>query len=249
MFKLLPLCLTIVISGVASGNSSVVLNESAAFTAPAPRAVVPYTSFDFGDVYAGEVISQIFVIKNLGDGELQIQSFKADCGCTIARSTEVIPPGKQGTAQLEIKTVSQSGLISKSAIMRTNDPNQPTIVFSLVANVLHGAPLRQGRYIGPVFVSPDSRGAMFATAGKNARIEFSVTADAAPVKLLRVEGGTKYFAGRVEDVEPGRSYKIVVDSLPNNAAGLYTDQLVVVTDSPMLPAFTIELTLRVYERQ
>lgn len=42
----------------------------------APRAVTPFTSFDFGDVYTGETISQIFIIKNEGDAELQIKEFK-----------------------------------------------------------------------------------------------------------------------------------------------------------------------------
>ncbi|HSB07953.1 MAG TPA: hypothetical protein VLM38_00465 [Blastocatellia bacterium] len=44
--------------------------------APAPKAVTPFTSYDFGDVYTGELISQIFVIKNEGDAELQIKEFK-----------------------------------------------------------------------------------------------------------------------------------------------------------------------------
>jgi hypothetical protein len=37
---------------------------------PAPKAVVPFTSFAFGDVYRGEDISQIFVIRNEGDADL-----------------------------------------------------------------------------------------------------------------------------------------------------------------------------------
>lgn len=43
----------------------------------APKAVTPFTSFNFGDVYTGEVISQIFVIRNEGDSELRITDFKA----------------------------------------------------------------------------------------------------------------------------------------------------------------------------
>ncbi|HJZ67856.1 MAG TPA: hypothetical protein VKF81_07035 [Blastocatellia bacterium] len=46
-------------------------------TRPAPKAVTPFTSFNFGDVYTGEVISQIFVIKNEGDSELRITDLKA----------------------------------------------------------------------------------------------------------------------------------------------------------------------------
>ncbi|MFY9553577.1 MAG: hypothetical protein WAV47_02535 [Blastocatellia bacterium] len=51
--------------------------ETTGYPRPVPRAVTPFTSFSFGDVYTGEVISQIFVIRNEGDGELQIKDFKA----------------------------------------------------------------------------------------------------------------------------------------------------------------------------
>jgi len=43
---------------------------------PSPKAVVPFTSFNFGDVYTGEFISQIFVIRNEGDADLKLLDFK-----------------------------------------------------------------------------------------------------------------------------------------------------------------------------
>ncbi len=60
-----------------------------------------------------------------------------------------------------------------------------------------------------------------------------------------MEGGTKHFTSRVEVVEPGRSYKILVESLQIETGNLYRDQLRVVTDNPTLPAFPIDLSLRV----
>jgi hypothetical protein len=251
--SLIPaLCLAVLLALAAEGLSSAHarhLTGTISRIRPAPRAVVPFNGFSFGDVYRGEVISQIFVIRNEGDAELQIKDFKGDCGCTAIRSDKVISPGKEGIAEVEVQTVSQSGLINKTAIMHTNDPDRPVITFSLSANVLAGAPLRQGKHIGPIFLSPDSRGSMYAPPGKKAMTEFSVTADDTPVKVLRVEAGTKNFAARVEVVEPGRRYKILVESLQIETGGLYTDQLRVVTDNPTLPAFTVDLTLRVYDKQ
>jgi len=43
---------------------------------PSPKAVAPFTSFNFGDVYNGEFISQIFVIRNEGDADLKLLDFK-----------------------------------------------------------------------------------------------------------------------------------------------------------------------------
>lgn len=247
---ILALCFAVL---VEVGSSSPLyprgLPISTGTTRPAPRAVIPFNSFDFGDVYTGDVISQIFVIRNEGDADLLIKDFKGECGCTVTRSDRIIPPGKEGTANLEVQTVSQSGLIVKTATLHSNDPEQPAVIFSLTANVLAGAPIRQGRYIGPIFLSPGAQGSMFAVAGKKAAAEFSVTADKTPVKLLRVEGGAKNFTSRLEVIEPGRSYKILVESLQIKKGELYTDQLRVVTDNPTLPSFTIDLALRVYDNQ
>jgi uncharacterized protein DUF1573 len=243
---ILALCLTasLPLAQADTTQSSSVNNRAAT-----PRVVTPFTSFNFGDVYAGEVVSQIFVIKNEGDGELQIKDFLAGCACSVARSDRVIAPGKAGTATIEVETASQTGSIYKTATLYTNDPTRPTIDFAIIANVLRGSSVRRGKHIGPIFLSPDSRVGLYASSGKKAVTEFSVTANNAPVKVLAVEGGAKLFTSRVEEIDPGRSYKIVVESLPVEAGGLYTDHLRVLTDNSNLPAFTIEVFLRVYPKE
>ena len=239
------LMLTLVVSTAAL---TVAHSRSATYAQPTPRAVTPFTSFSFGDVYNGEVISQIFVLRNVGEAELRITDFVAGCGCEIVRGDKVIPPGKEGTATVEVQTISQSGEIHKIAILYTNDPERPTIVLSLIANVLRGAPLRRGKYIGPIFLSPDTSAGLYAAAGKKATTEFSITSDK-PVKIIRVESVTKHFNSRIEEIEPGRNYKIVVESIPTETGGLYPDQLRVITDSEALRAFTIDLVVRVYPKQ
>lgn len=244
------LCITAVFTVSASGltpqaDKSTHKTERAR---TAPKAIVPLTSFDFGDVYTGEVISQLFVIKNEGNAELLITDFKADCGCTVVRGDKKVAPGKQSTAEVEVQTISQSGPINKYATLQTNDPDRPTIVLTIMANVLKGSPRRRGKFIGPLFLSPDSQLALFAAAGKKARAELSVTADRDPVNVVRVETGTTQFVSRLEVIEPGKLYKVVVESTEIDTGGLYIDQLRVITDSPALPAFNVELVLRVYPK-
>src|SRR5262245_35112459 len=200
LINMVVLCLTIFTEGRVRGVRPIV-STLASQAQPAPKAVIPYTSFDFGDVYTGEVISQIFLIKNVGNADLQITDFKAECACTVVHGEKVIAPGKEGFAEIEVQTISQTAGIVKIATMHTNDPDLPLVVFKMTANVLKGAPLRQGKYIGPIFLSPDSRGAMFAMPGKKTAAEFSITAEQTPVKILRVQLGTKNFVARVVEVE------------------------------------------------
>jgi hypothetical protein len=42
---------------------------------PAPKIVVAQTSYDFGNIFRGEGISYVFVIKNEGKADLLIEEF------------------------------------------------------------------------------------------------------------------------------------------------------------------------------
>src|SRR6185369_13890395 len=213
----------------------------------APRTVVPFTSFSFGDVVRGEVISQVFVVRNVGDADLVIKDFKGDCGCTATRAISVIPAGKEGTVEAEVQTVSQSGQIAKTATLRTNDPEKPAVVFTLSANVISGS-IRQGKRIGPLFIYPGTLIPMYAMPGEKVTSEVSITVDDGPVKLLGVEAGTKNLNPRLETVEPGKTYKIIVDSAEIDTGGMYKDKVTITTDNPSLPKLTIDFALRVYQK-
>jgi hypothetical protein len=224
---------------------------------PAPRAFAPFTSFDFGDIYKGEIISHIFVIKNEGTADLVIKDFAAGCGCEVTSSDRLIHPGEEGKAQLEINTATQIGQIMKPATLHTNDPERPNIVLTLTANILSspdggpvaGIALRQGKHVGPIFLGPDVRGGINIVAGQKGKAEFIISVEKGPLKVLRVESAGRYFVTRLETVEEGKSYKIIAETTATETAGSYDEPLRVVTDSRVLPSFPIYLFLRVQPRQ
>ncbi|HVG19134.1 MAG TPA: hypothetical protein VNI02_08775 [Blastocatellia bacterium] len=135
------------------------------------------------------------------------------------------------------------------ATLHTNDPERPSVVLSLAANVLtssdggpvKGVAIRAGKHIGPIFLGPDVRGGFNLVAGEKGKIEFTITAERGPVKIIRVEGGGKNFASRVETLEQGKSYKLIVEFLPGETAGQFGEQLRVITDSAVLPSFPISV--------
>jgi Protein of unknown function (DUF1573) len=228
--------------------SAVAQQTDSAKTPPsAPRAYVPIASYDFGDIYKGEVISQLFVIRNEGDADLRIESLSTGCGCSVIDSDRVIPPGREGKAELQVNTSSQSGQINKIATLHTNDPERPNIVLSLSANILtsgdggpvKGAVLRPGKHIGPIFLGPDSTALFTATEGKAGKTEFTIAVERGTLKILRIE--TKRFVSRVETLEEGKSYKLIFESRPIDPAGSHSEQVRVVTDTDALPYFFINV--------
>lgn len=215
--------------------------------APVPRAVVSIATYDFGDVYKGEVISQLFLIRNEGDAELRIESVTTGCGCSVVDSDRIFAPGQEGKAELEVSTVSQSGRISKIATLHTNDPARPNIVLTLTANVLtsgdggpvKGIVLRSGKHIGPIFLGTDSTAGLTVAGGKIGRAEFTVTVERGSLKIIRIEA--KHFISRTEILQEGKSYKLVFESRPYSAPGSHYEQARVVTDSTALPYFFVKL--------
>ena len=216
-----------------------------------PKAVLPFTSYTFDDVYRGEVISQIFVIKNAGTADLVIKDFTVSCSCEVVEWDRVIPPGKEGKARVELNTALAFGGSIRTATLHTNDPERPSIVLTIIVNVLSnpdgspiaGATLREGKYIGPVFVGPGLRWGKQIKEGEKANTHFDVSIVRGPLKIVRIEGDLSHFAARIEAIEEGKVYRLVVENVPADAPGRYDTSLRIITDSAVLPYFEIRLFL------
>ena len=223
-----------------------------------PHAYVPYTEYSFGDIYKGEIISQIFLIKNEGNADLIIKEFAGNCGCEVTRADTLIAPGKTGQALIEINTASQAGDIVKLATLRTNDLEKPNIVLTLQAKVLtspdggpvKGVALRSGKHIGPIFLGPDTRNGLNLAMGEKGKLlEFTVTAERGPVKVLGVESEGKCYTARVETIEEGKRYKIIAEPISTATPGASAEPLRIITDSPVLPSVTVYAALVVRPQQ
>jgi hypothetical protein len=130
-------------------------------------------------------------------------------------------------------------------------------VLTLTANVLtssdggpvKGVTLRSGKYIGPIFLGPDVRRGFNLQVGEKGKTEFTITAAQGSIKVLRAEGGGKHFTSRVETLEEGKSYKLIVEFLASGTNGSFGEQLRVITDSAVLPSFPISVYAIVRPKQ
>ena len=96
-----------------------------------PKAQVPETTFDFGEVFEDRKLTHTFDIKNIGDALLEIKDIDSDCACTAADSDRRIPPGGQGRITLTIAPYSVLRQFTKKTKVVFNDPDHPQVVLTL----------------------------------------------------------------------------------------------------------------------
>jgi len=96
-----------------------------------PKAQVPETTFDFGEVFEDRKLTHTFEIKNIGDALLEIKDIDSDCACTAADSDRRIPPGGQGRITLTIAPYSVLRQFTKKTKVFFNDPDLPQVVLTM----------------------------------------------------------------------------------------------------------------------
>jgi hypothetical protein len=104
-----------------------------------PRlTILPNSTIDLGDLYAGDKVEHIVTVKNTGTDTLRIQNVKASCGCTSAllkNSSGVIAPGSSAQLSIVFNTKSQIGKVTKSVTITSNDSKNPTTQIRFTAYV------------------------------------------------------------------------------------------------------------------
>jgi uncharacterized protein DUF1573 len=194
-----------------------------------PVAEFSQTFLDLGEVPQGKTIEHVFVVENAGSQDLHIERVVS---ANIIDFDKIIAPGKDGKIRLGIKTENRKGGVQALAQVYSNDPEQPTTVLQLRARV-----------VAPVDVLPQDRVYFLdATKGQKEEQELTiVNAQDKPLKIRQVTSNNPVFQARLEPLQEGTRYKLVVGPDPNAAAGKYEGQVVVTTDSPEYPSLVIEL--------
>lgn len=106
-----------------------------------PKIDVTPSSFDFGQVSYGQILTQRFEVKNSGEAALEIKRVSTSCGCTTAKiSQEKIGPGEKAELSVTYDTGAMGGAHGKGEqeriiYLRSNDPQNSQTEVVITANV------------------------------------------------------------------------------------------------------------------
>jgi len=109
---------------------------SPAAAAALPRIEVEPTSFDFGRVVPQRTLHRQFSIRNFGSADLDVERVSTTCGCTAALlDNKVVKPGGSAALRVSFETRNYSGKVTRSVLIKSNDPARPTVELKLEATV------------------------------------------------------------------------------------------------------------------
>jgi hypothetical protein len=105
-------------------------------SARAPRIAVEPAVFDFGKVLQERTLTKQFSIRNFGSADLAILGISHPCGCTAAlMDSKVVKPGGSATVRVTFETRNYSGKVTRSVLVKSNDPQRQTVELKLEATV------------------------------------------------------------------------------------------------------------------
>lgn len=127
-------------AGVLAAGAALAQEQKASPSPGGPRIVVEPPAFDFGPALPGKTLHKEFVIRNHGTEDLVIEGVSTTCGCTAALADrQKIRPGSSTALRVSLATRSDSGLVQRLVLIRSNDPTRARYEVKLQVTVAAGA--------------------------------------------------------------------------------------------------------------
>ena len=192
---------------------SLVLCLSAALHAQAPTITEPSSSFEFGTVTQGTLVTHVFVLRNPSAAPLRILGVNLSPGLRLSGFPAQVGPNQQIDLPVSFSTSGLRGPYSGELRLRLDDPGRPEALFTLAGIVVPAIEFRP-------------RAAFFVTGDRqtptHASIEI-VNHQNAPLRITRLEFPRERFDARLESVEDGRRYRLSITLPTDVAAGVRQD--------------------------
>ncbi len=205
-----------------------------------PKLVVPEKILDKGTVAQGEVVEANFKLVNEGTEPIQVKAVRPTCGCTVADFDREIPAGGEGWIRAKLDTTDYSGPVSKSILIMTNDPQDPTMTVVIKADV-------------KPYVEVLPRPLMRFNAVKHEAMSQKVTVVASEddpgFKVTGVDSNVPYLETTVRPAaaservsgKPDEQYEVVLTLAEDAPVGPVNAELVVHTNHPKAPNVAIKV--------
>ena len=205
-----------------------------------PKLEVPEKILDKGIVAKGDVVEAHFKLVNEGSEALVVKSVRPTCGCTVADYDREIAPGGSGWGKAKLDTADFSGPVSKSILVMTNDPQDPTVSLVIKAEVKPYIEVLPRPLIRFNALAHERMTQKVTVVSGDGERDFKVTGVESSVPYLKAS------ARRLEKQEqipgrPGPQYEVSLALAEDAPMGPVNAQLAVNTDHPKAKTVAIKV--------
>ncbi len=196
-----------------------------------PKVVVKEMLKDMGKVSQGEVLNVDFELVNEGDETLEIKAVRPTCGCTVADFDREIAPGSSGYIKAKLDTSDFSGPISKSILVMTSDPQDPSLTLVIKTDVHPFVEVLPRALVRFNAVQHEPMEQTLTVVSGDEQPDFKVTGVRSSVPFLETEvrelSGDELVAGK-----PAPQYRVALSMTDDAPVGPVNAMLEVQTNHP-----------------
>jgi hypothetical protein len=193
---------------------------------------------DFGRVLRGTPVEQELVIENNGDAAVHLTQARMTAPLVATALPGTIAPGAKGTLRFRLDTSRLQGLYEGMIALAESPTSEPASVLKVHGFIVPHLEFQPGP---AVFLSA-SKG-----ESKEQAVEL-VNHDATPVTITDVVAPAERVTARIETIEQGKRYRVVVRTRPDAARGRHADEIVLKTSSAATPRLVLQANTLVHDR-
>ena len=113
-----------------------------------PKAELPETVFEFGNIERGTSMSHVFKVRNVGKVPLYVEVASTTCKCTVGNlSKKEVGPNEESEVLLEWVAKTGPGPFRHGAVLSTNDPRQTSIDLTVEGQVVESTAMSPSELI------------------------------------------------------------------------------------------------------
>jgi hypothetical protein len=199
-----------------------------------PHIEVSSTDWDFGEVWQGTEVAQEFTIRNTGAAPLTID-VRSSCGCTTPTPPKSpLAPGATDTMTISYATHKRIGRANQTVTLLTNDPAQPSVKVHVRGNV------KRVLKLDPI--GGFNFGRVYASEAATQTVELSNEYDEKIRVELAQDGNPKSLDLRIEELEPGRRWRVFATTKPPLPDERFSTNVVIHTTAKPLPTLRLPVT-------
>lgn len=213
----------------------------------APKIKLSAAEWNFGVKWYGEPCAGEVSITNEGTAPLRINRMRTSCGCTVARPTsggtwngKVLQPGESDKIALTYNTRKGVKKVSQKVTIESNDPVQPRLQLSVAGEVKNVYDMKPASRVIFPRLERDSK--------TTQTIEMTNNMDKPVFLKLKPSKAKSPFDIKLEEVEAGQKYKLVVATLPPLKTGANNTKVEIATGVERIPTMSVNVSAYITAR-